>query len=82
MSLGLTRSANCVGGKDDGQSDARAEEVWGGPNPGHSLAQARRNFVQFLVMYEPEQDRRVGGPDGETERTPKQALIGSVPQTR
>jgi len=51
--------------EDDGQDEARADEVWGGPNHGYSLTQARRNFRQFLVMYEPERDRRIGGPDGE-----------------
>jgi hypothetical protein len=61
--------------EDDGQNDPHADEVWGGPNHGYSLAQARRNFQQFLVMYEPEHDRRIGGRDSEPQRAAKQALI-------
>jgi hypothetical protein len=61
--------------EDDGQGDACADEVRGGPNQGSSLAQARRNFRQFLVMYEPEQDPRVGGRDSEAERVAKGALM-------
>jgi hypothetical protein len=63
--------------EDDGQGDAEADEVWGGPNHGYSLAQARRNFREFLVMYEPEHDRRIGAPDSESERTAKRALMAA-----
>jgi hypothetical protein len=30
--------------EDDGQDDATADEVWGGPNGSLSLAQARANY--------------------------------------
>lgn len=30
--------------EDDGQDDAQADEVWGGPNGSLSLAKARENF--------------------------------------
>lgn len=33
--------------QDDGQEDTNAGEVWGGPNGDLSLAQARKNFVDF-----------------------------------
>jgi hypothetical protein len=37
--------------KDDGQGDADAEAVRGGPNGDYSLAEARRNFVEYGSMY-------------------------------
>ena len=61
--------------EDDGQDDADAEAVAGGPNHGYSLVEARDNFERFLVMYPPDQDRRVGGPDTEATRALKRALI-------
>jgi hypothetical protein len=66
--------------EEDGQNDPHAEEVWGGPNHGYSLAQARRNFQQFLVMYEPERDRRIGGPDSPTEHAAKRVLMAAFDQ--
>lgn len=30
--------------EDDGQDDPNADEVWGGPNAGYSLTEARKNF--------------------------------------
>jgi hypothetical protein len=66
--------------EDDGQTDPEAEEIRGGPNHGHSLAQARRNFRRYLVMYEPEHDRRICGGDSETERAAKQTLIEAFQQ--
>lgn len=33
--------------QDDGQDDPKADEVWGGPNKGLSLTQARINFRAF-----------------------------------
>jgi hypothetical protein len=61
--------------EDDGQDDPHADEVWGGPNHGYSLAQARENFRQFLIMYEPAGDRRIGGADSDEERAGKRALM-------
>ena len=61
--------------EDDGQDDAHADEVWGA-NHDYSLARARENFKKYLVMYEPDHDIRVDGPDSEVERGVKRALIG------
>ncbi|WP_425543148.1 CPCC family cysteine-rich protein [Rhodanobacter soli] len=33
--------------EDDGQDDASADEVWGGPNGNLSLTQARANYKLF-----------------------------------
>lgn len=38
--------------QDDGQNDGTANEVWGGPNKGLSLAQARLNFAAFGAVSE------------------------------
>ncbi len=38
--------------EDDGQGDASADEVWGGPNALYSLTQARRNFLVHLTKYD------------------------------
>jgi hypothetical protein len=38
--------------EDDGQDDARADEVWGGPNGEYSLSAARANFVSHGYMYD------------------------------
>ena len=43
--------------EDDGQDDPHADEVWGGPNGRYSLAEARRNFAQYQVMYDPTDPR-------------------------
>ncbi len=37
--------------EDDGQDDAAADEVWGGPNGNYSLTEARTNFASHLTMY-------------------------------
>jgi hypothetical protein len=39
--------------EDDGQDDPHADEVWGGPNQDYSLAEARKNFKRYLIMYDP-----------------------------
>lgn len=41
--------------EDDGQDDPYADEIWGGPNGDYSLAEARKNFKEHLIMY---RDRR------------------------
>lgn len=43
--------------EDDGQDDQDAEEVYGGPNSGYSLADARKNFKRYRVMYSPDRLR-------------------------
>jgi len=62
--------------EDDGQDDDRADEVAGGPNRDYSLNAARENFQLFGVMYPPQDDTRVGGPDSEKAREIKAELIG------
>jgi hypothetical protein len=49
--------------EDDGQDDHDADVVGRGPNAGYSLTLARANFAEYSLMYEPWNDRRVGGPD-------------------
>ena len=64
--------------EDDGQDDYDADIVRGGPNQGYSLTMARRNFAQYLVMYDPARgDPRIGGPDSELELQAKQAMIAA-----
>jgi hypothetical protein len=36
---------------DDGQDDAHADEVWGGPNKDLSLTKARENFRSFGAVH-------------------------------
>ncbi len=64
--------------EDDGQDDPRADEVWGGPNGAYSLAQARRNFLRHLIMYDPAQpSTRIGGADSPVELDAKRTMISS-----
>ena len=63
------------GWEDDGQTEAQADEVWGGPNHHHSLRSARQNFKRYLNMFEPNTDPRIGGGDSEREREAKRRLI-------
>jgi hypothetical protein len=37
---------------DDGQDDAEADEIWGGPNKSLSLRQAQRNFAAIGAVEE------------------------------
>jgi len=37
--------------EDDGQDDAHADEIWGGPNKGYSLTSARKNYAAHGHMY-------------------------------
>src|SRR5690349_351742 len=66
--------------EDDGQNDPYADEVRGFPNQGYSLTQARRNFHQFLVMYEPERDPRISGPDSAAQQAAKRTLMAAFAQ--
>lgn len=61
--------------EDDGQSDADADEVRGGPNAEYSLTEARRNFARYRVMYEPGRDMRITGADSKLEWETKGLLI-------
>jgi hypothetical protein len=38
--------------QDDGQDEAEADEVWGGPNQGLSLRQAQQNFALIGAVEE------------------------------
>lgn len=61
--------------EDDGQDDADAAEVRGGPNADYSLERARANFAHHLTMYDPGRDTRVGGEDTPDIVEAKRALI-------
>lgn len=61
--------------EDDGQDDADADLVRGGPNQSFSLVEARENFERYLVKYPPDQETRVGGPDSQMEKKIKRAMI-------
>jgi hypothetical protein len=51
--------------EDDGQDDADADDVRGGPNGSYSLTEARENFRRHWVMYRPDADMRIGGGDSD-----------------
>ena len=61
--------------EDDGQDEAAANEVWGGPNSDYSLAEARANFLQYRVMYAPGRDQRIIKGDSMLEYETKGLLI-------
>ena len=63
--------------EDDGQDAADADEVRGGPNHGYSLTEAQSNFERYLVMYPPEEDPRIGGPDSEKVQVIKRMMISA-----
>ncbi|MDQ6944442.1 MAG: hypothetical protein M3169_18235 [Candidatus Eremiobacteraeota bacterium] len=44
--------------EDDGQDDADADNVRGGPNSDYSLTEARANFVEYRTQYRPSDVRR------------------------
>src|SRR5262245_22484055 len=67
--------------EDDGQDDRDADLVRCGPSGSFSLVEARENFERYLVMYPPELDTRVGGPDSLREREVKRTLIASYDRT-
>jgi hypothetical protein len=64
--------------EDDGQDDPGADTVAGGPNARYSLTRARENFARYLVMYEPDNDRRVGGRDSAEELEAKRHVIEAL----
>lgn len=61
--------------EDDGQGDADAHKVRGGPNADYSLTEARNNFAQHRVMYAPGRDMRITGPDTALQSETKGLLI-------
>jgi hypothetical protein len=61
--------------EDDGQDDADADDVWGGPNGSYSLSEARENFRRYWVMYSPGRDTRPCPGDSETAVTAKKAMV-------
>jgi hypothetical protein len=68
--------------EDDGQSEAEANEVWGGPNANYSLAEARKNFLQYRVMYTPGRDQRIAKGDSKLEYETKGLLIEAFKKLR
>lgn len=66
--------------EDDGQDDADADLVRGGPNHSFSLVEARENFERYRVIYPPEMDTRIGGPDSEREKEARRAIIAAFDQ--
>jgi hypothetical protein len=63
--------------EDDGQDDSDAGEIRGGPNHKYSLTEARHNFEQYLIMYPPEEDPRIGGADSKESEQLKHTLIAA-----
>ena len=63
--------------EDDGQDDSRADERRGGPNQDYSLTEARLNFENHLVMYQPDRDTRIGGSDTELAQAVKREIIAA-----
>lgn len=61
--------------EDDGQCEAEAGEVWGGPNSDYSLSEARENFKRFRVMYAPGRDQRITPGDSPLEYETKGLLV-------
>jgi hypothetical protein len=63
--------------EDDGQDDASADDIHGGPNADYSLSRARYNFMVYGVMYEPENDTRIGGLDSDAEHEVKSRIVSA-----
>ena len=68
--------------EDDGQDDDDADVIRGGPNHIFSLDRARANFVTYGVMFEPENDRRIGGGDTPEETALKKQVIAAFEEMR
>ena len=68
--------------EDDGQDDASADEVWGGPNSDYSLTAARENFQKYRVMYSPGRDQRLTGGDSPAEFETKGKLMSAFVSLR
>ncbi len=67
---GESASCDVCWWEDNGQGDADAEVVRGGPNGDYSLAEARRNFIAYGSMYRPGERayRWAGRPPSPEER--------------
>jgi len=65
--------------EDDGQDDPDAYEVWGGPNGAYSLAEARENFQNNMVMYG-STDPRIDRSDSLVEKNAKRSMIEAFDQ--
>lgn len=63
--------------EDDGQGEAEADEVRGGPNADYSLSEARQNFLKYRVMYSPDRDTRIIAGDTSLEYETKGLLIAA-----
>jgi hypothetical protein len=61
--------------EDDGQNDSNADEVFGGPNGSYSLTEARNNYRQYTIMYNPGNNTRLTGRDTEEEISVKKELM-------
>jgi predicted RNA-binding Zn-ribbon protein involved in translation (DUF1610 family) len=79
-SLGEFEICSLCWWEDDGQDDADADLVRGGPNQSFSLVEARENFERYLVKYPPELDSRGGGPDSEREKEARRVIIAAYDQ--
>ena len=72
-----TRICRLCDWEDDGQDTPNADEVWGGPNHGYFLVDARTNFNLYLTIYPPAENTRIGGPDTHWEKEIKGEMIAS-----
>jgi hypothetical protein len=79
-SLGEFEICSLCRWEDDGQDDADADLVRGGPNHSISLVEARENFERYLVKYPPEMDARFGCPYSEQEKEVKRVIIAAYNQ--
>lgn len=61
--------------EDDGEDSHTQDEVHGGPNELYSLRQARENFRRYRIVFPPDQDHRIGGPDSALEFEAKLQLM-------
>lgn len=68
--------------EDDGQGDADADSVRGGPNSDYSLTEARENFTRYRIMYAPGQDQRITGADSILQYETKGLLIAAFKRWR
>ncbi|MFW5839618.1 MAG: CPCC family cysteine-rich protein [Planctomycetota bacterium] len=62
--------------EDDGLDDDSAEQV-SPANAPFTLAQGRTAFRRYGVMYHPQDDPRIGGPDNQEELELKQAMVAA-----
>ena len=60
--------------EDDGQDDHNSAKI-GGPNGFYSLDQARQNFLQYGIMYSPDNDTRITRGDSEERKRLKKDLV-------